>query len=105
IRVGLAYSYSLLFPPPPRTQHGQKYIYTGSHDSRVYIYVVTGAQVAVLKHHTSLVRDCSWHPSYPMLVSSSWDGGLVKWEFPGNEAPVSTNKKRVRTQYYFEHIP
>ncbi|KAE8703531.1 LEC14B protein [Hibiscus syriacus] len=67
----------------PEHSTGQKYIYTGSHDSRVYIYdVVTGAQVAVLKHHTSPVRDCSWHPSYPMLVSSSWDGDMVKWEFP-----------------------
>ncbi|KAK8506242.1 hypothetical protein V6N12_074290 [Hibiscus sabdariffa] len=63
----------------PEYSTGQKYIYTGSHDSRVYIYdVVTGAQVAVLKHHTSPVRDCSWHPNYPMLVSSSWDGDIVK---------------------------
>ncbi|KAE8686135.1 LEC14B protein [Hibiscus syriacus] len=69
----------------------------------VYIYdVVTGAQVAELKHHTSPVRDCSWHPSYPMLVSSSWDGDVVKWEFPGNgEAPSPTNNKRVRSQYYY----
>ncbi|KAK8654296.1 hypothetical protein V6N13_128267 [Hibiscus sabdariffa] len=86
----------------PEYSTGQKYIYTGSHDSRVYIYdVVTGAQVAVLKHHTSPVRDCSWHPNYPMLVSSSWDGDIVKWEFPGvEEGPASTNKNRVRRQYY-----
>ncbi|KAB2050712.1 Uncharacterized protein F383_27027 [Gossypium arboreum] len=86
----------------PEYSTGQKYIYTGSHDSRVYIYdVVTGAQVAVLKHHTSPVRDCSWHPHYPVLVSSSWDGDVVKWEFPGKgEAPVLANERRVRRQYH-----
>ncbi|KAL5561604.1 hypothetical protein UlMin_031351 [Ulmus minor] len=82
----------------PAYSTGQKYIYTGSHNSCVYIYdLVTGDQVATLKHHKSPVRDCSWHPYYPMLVSSSWDGDVVKWEFPGNgEAPIATSKKRVR---------
>ncbi|XVF32663.1 hypothetical protein REPUB_Repub17cG0101800 [Reevesia pubescens] len=86
----------------PEYSTGQKYIYTGSHDSRVYIYdVVTGAQVAVLKHHTSPVRDCSWHPHYPMLVSSSWDGDVVKWGFSGNgEAPAPISK-RMRRRYYY----
>ncbi|KDP21531.1 hypothetical protein JCGZ_22002 [Jatropha curcas] len=80
----------------PAYSTGQKYIYTGSHDSCIYVYdLVTGDQVAVLKHHKSPVRDCSWHPYYPMLVSSSWDGDIVKWEFPGNgEAPIPAVKKR-----------
>ncbi|KAG5231819.1 transducin family protein [Salix suchowensis] len=74
---------------------GQKYIYTGSHDSCVYIYdLVTGEQVASLQHHKSTVRDCSWHPYYPMLVSSSWDGDVVKWEFPCNgEAQVQQPRR------------
>ncbi|EOX94887.1 LEC14B protein, putative isoform 7, partial [Theobroma cacao] len=87
----------------PEYSTGQKYIYTGSHDSCVYIYdVVTGAQVAVLKHHTSPVRDCSWHPYYPMLVSSSWDGDVVKWGFSGNgEAPAPMSNMRIRRRYYY----
>ncbi|KAK3041421.1 hypothetical protein RJ639_000398 [Escallonia herrerae] len=69
----------------PAYSTGQKYIYTGSHDKCVYIYdVASGAQVARLVHHKSTVRDCSWHPNFPVLVSSSWDGEIVKWEFPGN---------------------
>lgn len=115
---------------------GQKYIYTGSHDSCIYIYdlvrptfcraslfsgaclgylsrarfcifffmksQVTGAQVAKLKHHKSTVRDCSWHPSYPMLVSSSWDGDVVKWESPGSgEAPAPANTKRLRRRHFY----
>lgn len=75
---------------------GQRYIYTGSHDNCVYIYdVVTGAQVAKLDGHQLTVRDLSWHPYYPMLVSSSWDGVIAKWEFPGNKAvPRLTKRNR-----------
>lgn len=87
----------------PQYSTGQKYIYTGSHDSFIYVYdLVSGAQVARLQHHKSTVRDCSWHPVYPMLVSSSWDGDVVKWEFPGNgEAPASTTKKMLRRDLYY----
>lgn len=82
---------------------GQKYIYTGSHDSCVYIYdVVTGAQVAALKHHKSPVRDCSWHPEYPMIVSSSWDGDIVKWDLFGNgETEIPATKKRIRRRHLY----
>ncbi|KAH9296874.1 hypothetical protein KI387_028556 [Taxus chinensis] len=70
----------------PTFSTAQKYIYTGSHDGSVYIYdVVTGHQVAKLKHHSSTVRDCSWHPLYPTLVSSSWDGVVARWEHPAGE--------------------
>ncbi|KAJ4837039.1 L14B protein [Turnera subulata] len=87
----------------PSYSTGQRYIYTGSHDSCVYIYdLVTGARVAVLQHHNSLVRDCSWHPYYPVLVSSSWDGDVVKWEFPGNEeAPSPAARKRIRRRQLY----
>ncbi|KAJ6803547.1 LEC14B protein-like isoform X1 [Iris pallida] len=78
----------------PAYSTGQRYIYTGSHDNCVYIYdVVTGAQVACLDGHDSTVRDCSWHPYYPMFVSSSWDGMIARWEFSGNDAvPVLTRR-------------
>lgn len=78
----------------PAYSTGQRYIYTGSHDNCVYIYdVVTGAQVAKLDYHQLTVRDCSWHPYYPMLVSSSWDGMIARWEFPGNEAVPTVSKR------------
>ncbi|KAL2900478.1 LEC14B-like protein [Bienertia sinuspersici] len=80
----------------PEFSAGQKYIYTGSNDGSVYIYdLVSGATVAKLDHHMSSVRDCSWHPNYPMLVSSSWDGTVVKWEFPGNDEMPPSNNNRV----------
>ncbi|GAA0149035.1 LEC14B-like protein [Lithospermum erythrorhizon] len=85
----------------PEHSTGQKYIYTGSHDSNVYIYdLITGAQVAKLQYHKSTVRDCSWHPNYPMLVSSSFDGDIVKWEFLGSEElPVPENKQHLRKRF------
>ncbi|KMT05828.1 hypothetical protein BVRB_7g165700 [Beta vulgaris subsp. vulgaris] len=77
----------------PESSVGQKYIYTGSNDGSVYIYdLVTGVVVAKLDHHMSAVRDCSWHPSYPMIVSSSWDGSVAKWEFPGSDEMPATSR-------------
>ncbi|CAH9112501.1 unnamed protein product [Cuscuta europaea] len=87
----------------PAFSTGQKYIYTGSHDKCVYVYdLVSGEQVAKLEHHRSTVRDCSWHPYYPMLVSSSWDGDIVKWEFKAKAddeekmQPIPAAKRKPR---------
>ncbi|CAF1916537.1 unnamed protein product [Brassica napus] len=78
-------------------------ITTGSNDSSVYIYdLVSGDKVVVLKHHSSPIRDCTWHPHYPTIKSSSWDGDLVKWEFPGSgEAPIMSNKRVRRRHFYY----
>ncbi|KAI4301315.1 hypothetical protein L6164_034605 [Bauhinia variegata] len=86
----------------PAFSTGQKYIYTGSHNACVYVYdLVSGAQVATLKHHKSPVRDCSWHPFQSMLVSSSWDGDVVKWGFPGSAQPPSASTKRRVSRRHF----
>lgn len=84
----------------PAYSTGQKYIYTGSHDSSVYIYdVVTGAKVAKLDYHNLTVRDCSWHPFYPMLVSSSWDGTIARWEFPGQGKTANPLRRKIRRRH------
>ncbi|XP_016505458.1 LEC14B homolog isoform X1 [Nicotiana tabacum] len=81
----------------PAHSTGQKFIYTGLADSSVYIYdVVSGAQVAKLDYHQEPVRDCNWHPYYPMLVSSGWDGIIADWEFPGTGASSLPVKPRAR---------
>ncbi len=38
-----------------------------------------GQLVSQLSFHESVVRDVSWHPTEPLLVSVSWDGGVVSW--------------------------
>lgn len=61
---------------------GQRYVYTGSFDGKIYIFdVLTGKTVQTLISHSSIVRDCSWHPSYPILYSSGWDGVILRWNF------------------------
>lgn len=51
---------------------GQRYIYTGCAAGRVVVYdVLTGKIEKVLKGHRSCVRDVSWHPYRPELVSTS----------------------------------
>ncbi|VAH13546.1 unnamed protein product [Triticum turgidum subsp. durum] len=82
----------------PMHSTGQRYIYTGSSDQCVYIYdVATGNVVETLKWHESIVRDCSWHPHLPTLVSSSWDGYLVRWEATeDDDDPTTLNKGKQR---------
>ncbi|XP_074590875.1 LEC14B homolog [Curcuma longa] len=83
----------------PAHSTGQRYIYTGSFDNRVYIYdVVTGKTVARLEWHSGIIRDCSWHPYFPMLISSSLDCFIARWEFPGN-SPSPPAKKRDRRRH------
>ncbi|KAK6130382.1 hypothetical protein DH2020_035887 [Rehmannia glutinosa] len=87
----------------PAYSTGQKYIYTGSTDSSVYVYdVVSGGQVAKLDYHEDPVRDCNWHPFYPMIVSSSWDGMIARWEFPGNgENTLPVKRTRRRRRFFY----
>eukprot|EP00897_Mesotaenium_endlicherianum_P005429 jgi/Mesen1/4914/ME000246S04139 len=83
----------------PSYSTGQRYIYTGSHCGAVYIYdLLTGQVVSKLKFHRATVRDCSWHPTQPMLASVSWDGQLVKWEHMRGEKPYPL-KNRVPSAY------
>jgi len=59
---------------------GQQYIYSGSQDGIIYIFdVLTGQIVKRLIGHSHIVRDVSWHPHLPMLLSSSWDGNCLMW--------------------------
>lgn len=87
------------FSPPGSTDN--RYIYSGSHDGKVYIWNLDGTlknTVDVLKatkdsrprsderfvdHHAhygygggwkTIVRDCSWHPYAPVMAATSWNG-------------------------------
>ena len=53
---------------------------TGSADGRVVIYdLLSGEIVKELRAQKACVRDVSWHPRNLELVSSSWDGSVVRW--------------------------
>lgn len=65
----------------PEHTTAQRFIYTGSNTGSIHVYdIVTGDEVGRLQHHVAPVRECSWHPTDPLLVSVSWDGCVVKWE-------------------------
>jgi len=64
----------------PAFSTGCKYIYTGSYDGTAYIYdVLSGNVVNELKGHEAIIRDLSWHPFEPTLVTTSWDGTAWEW--------------------------
>ncbi|OEL32474.1 LEC14B-like protein [Dichanthelium oligosanthes] len=50
---------------------------------------ITGKTIERLCWHGSIIRDCTWHPYNPTLVTSSWDGYLARWEASGdNDDPT-----------------
>jgi len=70
----------------PIDSTGQKFIYTGSHDGKVYIYdLITGKCVTQLSAHTATVRDVHWHPTKPIIISTAWDEKVYKWDVELNE--------------------
>ena len=41
---------------------------------------MTGRTVDQLRYHHEIVRDLSWHPTEPLLLTTSFDGSVVQWE-------------------------
>ena len=88
------------FSPPGSTDG--RYIYSGSHDGQIYIWNLDGTRasepinvLAATKNSRpvsderfvdrydyygrggvwkTIVRDCSWHPSAPVIAATSWNG-------------------------------
>jgi len=62
---------------------------------------VSGKTVKRLSWHGSIIRDCTWHPYYPTLVSSSWDGYVARWEASGDDDPSMLVHDEKRATPYF----
>ena len=69
---------------------GQRYVYSGSYDGKVYIYdTVTGDNIMKLElpnagnyyYSESICRDCAWHPFSQSLITTSFYGEIHKWEY------------------------
>lgn len=66
----------------PDFSTSERYIYTGSQCGMIYIYdVLSGVLVKKLTGHSGAVRDMSWHPTRPTLISSCWDGTVARWDY------------------------
>ena len=74
----------------PAHSTGQRYVYTGSsgggrdgHGSVVIYDILTGEVVRRLTGHSDIVRDVSWHPYEPIILTASWDASAAlysAWE-------------------------
>lgn len=66
------------FAPLASTGHG--IVYSGSATGDVFLWsTLSGELVDVLNGcHRSIVRDCHWHPSAPVIGTASWDGTSVR---------------------------
>lgn len=71
----------------PRITTDQRYVYSGSADSSVYIYDIhTGQNVAKLQVEGGrLIRDCAWHPFSQNIVTGDFAGNICRWEFVDND--------------------
>lgn len=68
----------------------QQYIYTGSSDGNIVIYdILTGKEFEKINTHSDVIREVSWHPYYPLLVSSSWDTKLCSTHYSGKKNSIS----------------
>ena len=66
----------------PLETTGQRYIYTGSKDGKLRVYdLYTGDEAMVLSSRkaNSVARDVSWHPTYPVIASTSFEGEINTW--------------------------
>lgn len=61
---------------------------------------VSGEIAGKLGWHRSIIRDCSWHPHHQTLVSSAWDGYVVRWEASGDDEadPSSLKSENQKKQ-------
>lgn len=82
----------------PSATTSQSFIYSGCASGSVVIYdILTGRVITRLRGHTQVCRDVSWHPYFPEMISSSWDGSICRWNYCDR-----MGEKRPRRS--FEHM-
>merc|ERR1712154_284531 len=83
----------------PTHSTSAKYVYCESSDCTIYIYETLTAKLhCTLRAHSDIVRDVCWHPFLPIIVSASWDGSVVRWNYTasrkdGTLKPSKKNKE------------
>ncbi|PRP80921.1 WD repeat domain 23 [Planoprotostelium fungivorum] len=87
----------------PVQSTGARYIYSGSYNGNIYIWdVLTGEVVKKLEAHEATIRDLSWHPTEPVIMSTSWDATVKKWTVnpEGKEQEEPVRRRRNRNWFY-----
>lgn len=74
----------------PLETTGQRYIYTGGADGKVWIYdSLTGKTIQTLQYEEveenqfedAVCRDVSWHPYRPMIAATSFSGSIYQYAY------------------------
>jgi DDB1- and CUL4-associated factor 11 len=85
----------------PASTTGQSFIYSGSSDGSIYIWdILTGEIVKKLDGHRSIVRDVSWHPFEPLLLSASWDRSVRLWDWQATDDDDNDDKRYASGSEY-----
>eukprot|EP01113_Clastostelium_recurvatum_P046106 TRINITY_DN802_c2_g1_i2.p1 TRINITY_DN802_c2_g1~~TRINITY_DN802_c2_g1_i2.p1 ORF type:complete len:483 (+),score=133.16 TRINITY_DN802_c2_g1_i2:202-1449(+) len=64
----------------PAFTTGQQYIYSGDSQGNLFIYdILTGTPALKTRAHRGIIRDLSWHPFRPEIVTTSWDCTVRSW--------------------------
>lgn len=67
----------------PLESTGGRYVYAGGAGGRVTVWnMKDGLEARQLRGHAECVRDVAWHPTAPVLVSTSWDRTVRAWRAP-----------------------
>ena len=104
----------------PAFTTGQRFVYTGDSEGGCYIYgksllplrsfglgfrnsyiwfawrpadTLSGELIDRLKYHREVVRDVSWHPYEPTIVTACFDGTLLEWGY--SEETMQDAKKKL----------
>mmetsp|Transcript_62336 Transcript_62336/g.76354 ORF Transcript_62336/g.76354 Transcript_62336/m.76354 type:complete len:370 (+) Transcript_62336:30-1139(+) len=83
----------------PTFTTNNKYVYCGSSNNKIYIYETnTGKLFKTLYGHNDIVRDVTWHPYQPIIVSAAWDGNVIRWGI--GQSSKKTKKIRIKSGKY-----
>ncbi|CAD5209744.1 unnamed protein product [Bursaphelenchus xylophilus] len=71
---------------------GRRYVYTGCATGSCVVYdILDGKIKGKFGGHQSVVRDCSWHPEQNEIVTASWDGSTMFWNYCSSPEKRSMN--------------
>ena len=90
----------------PLETTGQRYIYTGSSDGWVYIYdILSGENKCCIETpNRNVIRDVAWHPSVPLIASTSFRGEINFFQFDDAEEYQPKNIRNTKSRDNYRDI-
>jgi WD repeat-containing protein 23 len=78
----------------PEFSTAQKYIVTGSVDGNIVLYeTATGKVAHKVRASGGLIREVSWHPYMPLLVTAGWNGKVSSVTYTGKLGDIKFVQK------------